>query len=292
MPYSVGTPQGTDATGSAVNIAAPAGVTTSAGDTIVVIGTVAQVDLTASLSCSDGTNTYSRKFASYDATTTGNWVIFVAENVASGTFTPTISWDGSSRTNRGIYAIPVSGVKAASYQTGAIATQASPGTGTDGITTGNMTPTEQPACVIGAVLNGGSISTPSAGTGFTNIGTAWAFGTGTNLFRAEHLRITSTGAVALTGTAASNVRHFSVAVILSETGAGAATLEQTHYRFRNDDGSETTATWAAAEDTPISLAKNTPVRLRVEIGATGDPANAAYKLQYRKVGDSTWRDIN
>lgn len=78
-----------------------------------------------------------------------------------------------------------------------------------------------------------------------------------------------------------------------ETGnLAAATLEQTHYRFRNDDGSETTATWAAAEDTPISLAKNTPVRLRVEIGATGDPANAAYKLQYRKVGDSTWRDIN
>ena len=71
-----------------------------------------------------------------------------------------------------------------------------------------------------------------------------------------------------------------------------STLDQSHFRFRNDDGSETTATWAAAEDTPISLAKNTPVRLRVEIGATGDPANAAYKLQYRKVGDSTWRDIN
>ena len=77
-----------------------------------------------------------------------------------------------------------------------------------------------------------------------------------------------------------------------ENGPASPTLDQTHYRFRNDDGSETTATWAAAEDTPISLAKNTPVRLRVEIGATNDPASAAYKLQYRKVGDSTWRDIN
>jgi hypothetical protein len=76
------------------------------------------------------------------------------------------------------------------------------------------------------------------------------------------------------------------------SAGGAPTLDQTHFRWRNDDGSETTATWAAAEDTPISLAKNTPVRLRVEIGATGDPASAAYKLQYRKVGDSTWRDIN
>ena len=292
MAYTVGTPQVNEGASSATTIATSAAVSASAGDTIVVIGSVAQVDLTASLACSDGTNTYSRKFASYDATTTGNWVIFVAENVASGTFTPTISWDGSSRINRGIYAVPVSGVKAASYQTGAINVQASPGTGTDGVTTGNMTPTEQPACVIGGVANGGSVNTPAAGTGFTSIGTAWQFGYGTDLFRAEHQRITSTSALPLTMTAGANVRHFSVAVILSETGAGAATLEQTHYRFRNDDGSETTATWAAAEDTPISLAKNTPVRLRVEIGATGDPANAAYKLQYRKVGDSTWRDIN
>jgi len=83
-----------------------------------------------------------------------------------------------------------------------------------------------------------------------------------------------------------------VSVFATYTPSAAVALDQTHYRFRNDDGSETTATWAAAEDTPISLAKNTPVRLRVEIGATGDPASAAYKLQYRKVGDSTWRDIN
>ena len=76
------------------------------------------------------------------------------------------------------------------------------------------------------------------------------------------------------------------------TAAASFSLEQSRYRFRNDDGSETTATWAAAEDTPISLATNTPVRLRVEIAATGDPASKAYKLQYRKVGDSTWRDIN
>lgn len=71
-----------------------------------------------------------------------------------------------------------------------------------------------------------------------------------------------------------------------------STLDQTHFRWRNDDGSETTATWAAAEDTNVTIAALTPKRLRVEITATGDPASAAYKLQYRKVGDSTWRDIN
>lgn len=228
MAYTVGTPQSGEGSGSATNIATSAAVSVSAGDTIVVIGTVAQVDLTASLVCSDGTNTYSLKFAIYDSGTTANWCIFVAENVSAGSYTPTMSWGGSTRTSRAIYAIPVSGLKAACYQTGAIAVQASPGTGTDGVTTGNMTPTEQPACVIGGLINGGSIATPAAGTGFTSIGTAWQFGTGTNLFRAEHKRITSTSATPLTGTAGANVKHFSVAVILSEAGGSTATATPNH----------------------------------------------------------------
>jgi hypothetical protein len=80
--------------------------------------------------------------------------------------------------------------------------------------------------------------------------------------------------------------------VVTGTFTTATLLAQSHYRFRNDDGSETTATWAAAEDTNVTIAALTPKRLRVEIGATGNPASAAYKLQYRKVGDSTWRDIN
>ena len=394
MPYSIGTPATGDNNAAGTSIATSTTITAAAGDTIVVLGTVAGADLTASIAASDGTNTYTLRQVSYNPTQ--NFAELVAENVAAGTYTVTLSWDGSSRTGRGVYAIPVSGLKSASYQTGAATTQATPGTGTDGITTGNMTPTGQPACVIGAVINAGSLATPAAGTGYTSIGTAWQFGFGTDLMRVEHQRITSTAALALTGTASADVRHFAVAVILTEkitlsaptatsvtaTGAtigattdqasgtlyvvvdsaanlagvtasqvkagqkasgsaalssgnsavstttpsvaitglvsgtlysaaivqnntngdsnlltttfttNAATFEQKHFRWRNDDGSETTATWAAAEDTPISLAKNTPVRLRVEIGATNDPASAAYKLQYRKVGDSTWRDIN
>lgn len=227
MAYTVGTPQVNEGTGSANTIATSAAVSASAGDAIVVIATVAQVDLTASLACSDGTNTYTLRHATYDATTTANYCIFVAENVSAGSFTPTVSWGGSTRTNRAIFAVPVSGLKASSYQTGAIAVQATPGTGTDGISTGNMTPTEQPACVIGGVTNGGSINTPATGTGFTSITAAWTFGTGTNLFRAEHKRITSTSATPLTMTAGANVRHFSVAVILSEAGGSTATATPT-----------------------------------------------------------------
>lgn len=41
---------------------------------------------------------------------------------------------------------------------------------------------------------------------------------------------------------------------------------QAHYRWRNDDGSESAATWAAAEDTSLTnLAVNTVKRLRLEV---------------------------
>ena len=224
MAYSVGTPASGDNNAAGTSISTSTTITVAAGDTIVVIGTVAGADLTASITASDGTNTYTLRQVAYNPTQ--NFAELVAENVAAGTYTVTLSWDGSSRTGRGVYAIPISGLKTASYQTGAATTQATPGTGTDGVTTGNMTPTEQPACVIGAVINAGSVATPATGTGYTSIGTAWQFGFGADLMRVEHQRVTSLSALALTGTAPANVRHFAVAVILSETGAAgsAATL--------------------------------------------------------------------
>lgn len=68
-------------------------------------------------------------------------------------------------------------------------------------------------------------------------------------------------------------------------------LTQSRYRWRNDDGSETGATWAAAENTAITLAQNTPRRLRVQVQSTNDKPSASYKLQYRKVGDPGWDDV-
>lgn len=68
--------------------------------------------------------------------------------------------------------------------------------------------------------------------------------------------------------------------------------EQTHFRFRNDDGSESTATWKAAEDTDSNVSVLTPIRLRIQTDATGDAPSQALKLQARKVGDPTWVDVN
>jgi len=50
---------------------------------------------------------------------------------------------------------------------------------------------------------------------------------------------------------------------------------QNAYRWRNDNGTETTATWAAAENTPITgLAKETPRRLRLGTSAGSGLAGA------------------
>jgi len=68
--------------------------------------------------------------------------------------------------------------------------------------------------------------------------------------------------------------------------------EQEGYRWREDDGTETTATWIDAQDTDIFRSKDTPMRLRTLTNyKSGDPTPRQFKLQWRKVGDPTWRDV-
>lgn len=70
---------------------------------------------------------------------------------------------------------------------------------------------------------------------------------------------------------------------------GTISLVQEGFRFRNDDGSETTATWKAAEDTGITLPSGNTVRLRLVIDATG-ASNAIPQLEYRlqPAGNNNW----
>ncbi len=58
-------------------------------------------------------------------------------------------------------------------------------------------------------------------------------------------------------------------------------IEQEGFRFRNDDGSESAATWKAAQDTNITLGADTVARLRVLLNATLDPASIGAQLEYR-----------
>lgn len=78
-----------------------------------------------------------------------------------------------------------------------------------------------------------------------------------------------------------------------EYTSGVVTWEQEGFRFRNDDGSETTATWKDSQDTSISLPDETVFRLRILTDVSGDPASSAFTLQYKRVdeADSEWRTI-
>ena len=84
-----------------------------------------------------------------------------------------------------------------------------------------------------------------------------------------------------------NVDNFQVKVYYS----AALTPEQEGFRFRNDDGNETGATWLAAQDADISRDKNLNTRLRMLLNATADPASTQYQLEYKKSTDETWSAV-
>lgn len=83
-------------------------------------------------------------------------------------------------------------------------------------------------------------------------------------------------------------RHW-VALAVEEAPAA----EQEGYRFREDDGNESGASWTAVQDTNITRVADINTRLRILTDYTGNPNTEAAALQYRLVGDadSEWRSI-
>jgi len=72
---------------------------------------------------------------------------------------------------------------------------------------------------------------------------------------------------------------------------GNTTVEQEGFRFRADDGSETGATWLAAQDTNISRVADAATRLRMLVNSPDDPASAQYQLEYKKSTDSSYTKV-
>lgn len=75
-----------------------------------------------------------------------------------------------------------------------------------------------------------------------------------------------------------------------------AAFSQTFYRYRNDDGSETTATWKEAQNTNITAdvsSSNFPLRLRLTTQETagGSTNNADITIQYQ-INGGAWTTID
>jgi hypothetical protein len=65
-------------------------------------------------------------------------------------------------------------------------------------------------------------------------------------------------------------------------GGATASVDQKAFRFRNDDGSETAATWDGAENTNLTQPYSSGnVRLRVQVDATGDYASTQFRLDHK-----------
>ena len=73
---------------------------------------------------------------------------------------------------------------------------------------------------------------------------------------------------------------------------GTPTLDQNAFRARNDNGSETTATWKAANNTNWSQAVDTNFRVRflIQEKAGNNPVNMTCQLQYNLAG-AGWNNV-
>lgn len=69
-------------------------------------------------------------------------------------------------------------------------------------------------------------------------------------------------------------------------------IDQEGYRWRNDDGSESAATWAASQDTALSVGRNVIKRLRVLLNSSADTPAKSYRLEYRRKNyNRRWRKV-
>ncbi len=81
--------------------------------------------------------------------------------------------------------------------------------------------------------------------------------------------------------------------VAAQWGPSVAASEQEGFRFRNDNGSETTATWRQSQDVDDTVGKTQTIRLRILVNATGDLPSAAYRLEYKETADAAaeWRPV-
>lgn len=137
-------------------------------------------------------------------------------NSASGSETVTVTFAGVVDF-RAIWLEEITGAGTGAIDAHGTRNQIAAGTGTDAVTSGNVTSTTQPALVFGFSYEDGGVST-NTGTGFTSAGTGW----GTSA-RSEAKRVTATGTQVATFTAqagqgASDMITF--VVVIDEAGAG------------------------------------------------------------------------
>ena len=227
MGATAQTIQHNSATGTGTTIAATFGSNTTTGNLVFVGCSWGTTNVTPTCADSQG-NTYALYDKVWDATNGQGAAIFVAPNITGGTTpTVTVTFGGSSVPDRSIEIWERSGHTTSTpvdQHTGQLNT--SPGTGTDGATSGTAsTTTNADDDILGKFTDiTGTSYTVSVGTSFSldhSYTTA-----STQPIRLESRNVTSTGGYAATFTLGSNKRCIVHVMILKNTGGAAPTLPQ------------------------------------------------------------------
>jgi hypothetical protein len=260
------------ASGTTLAVTVPAaGV--AQGNSIIV--TFAMAEATGTVGCTDTAgNIYT---ADIDASNNNNvrTVILAAHNVSALSSGNTITVTHPSICDRAMYVGEYSGLAV----TGTLDRTASNFANATAMTSSSTTTTAQAdellIGAIGVASGTGDTFTPtSPWTAMTRAGTA-------NItLNSMNQIVSSTAAYAATGTNSVRKKY---AGCIATYQTGTVSLDQGHYRWRNDDESEVDATWAANEDTIlVSLDKNSIRRLRFGVsneGTTTDAGAVTYELQ-------------
>ena len=90
------------------------------------------------------------------------------------------------------------------------------------------------------------------------------------------------------------MKHFLLFFLLLLVGRQAfASFSEAHWRWRKDNGSETSATWRASQDFPGTIMDSAGIRLRIEIyNGTGNNETGTAGLQYRIDTAGAWVNIS
>ena len=185
-------------------------------------------------SVTDGTNTYVNK-GSLNHTFYGvKLTQYIAENIAGGSLTVTGNFSSSNM--QWIMVQQITGQAATCYDGQAMAYQPNPSsTSTDGITTGNITPANQPNLFAGFIVGAGG-SSPGTGFNFDTFGGDFPIaGVGySGNWATEYLRTTSTSAKACTWTNGNSGDYIlTAAMVFDELVAGANLGAALHHHLQN-----------------------------------------------------------
>lgn len=180
---------------------------------------------TVTVTVSDPTNgswtTLGQVVDSGDATIIGHAVFDGSTATTAVTVTVTFASAQTYRSCRIFEIGPTAGLDQHAEPTA----QVSPGTGTDVITTGNMTPTSQPGLLVANCDNGSNIHTPAVGTGMSDDGTHFIWEFVVPFERAEHAGYSSLSAIAGTFTSSAGGgtdTYLTVGALFKPSGAAPA----------------------------------------------------------------------